>query len=80
MYSSIIFIQTTKVVVGLLQKCNLLGKGHYVYVDNYYSSPDLFWELHCKEVFACGTFKSNHKNLPKALTLSTPHKTIVLRD
>ena len=27
--------QTTKVVVGLLQKCNLLGKGHHVYMDNY---------------------------------------------
>ena len=25
--------QTTKVVVGLLQKCNLLGKGHHVYMD-----------------------------------------------
>ena len=60
--------QTTKVVVGLLQKCNLLGEGHHVYMDNYYSSPDLFWELHCKEVFACGTCQSNWKNLPKAVT------------
>ena len=47
--------QTTEVVVGLLQKCKLFGNGHHVYMDNYYSSPDLFWELHCKEVFACGT-------------------------
>ena len=60
--------QTTKVVVGLLQKCNLLGKGHHVYMDNYYYSPDLFWELHCKEVFACDTCQSNWKNLPKAVT------------
>ena len=35
---------------------------------NYYSSLDLFWELHCKEVFACGTCRSNRKNLPKAVT------------
>ena len=48
-------IQTTKVVVGMLQKANLLGKGHNVYMDNYHSNPDLFRELHCKEVFACGT-------------------------
>ena len=46
--------QTTKVVLGLLKKGNLLGKGHHVYMDNYYSSPDLFFELHNKECFACG--------------------------
>ena len=34
---------TTKTVVGLLQSCNLVGKGHHVYLDNYYSSPELFW-------------------------------------
>ena len=33
---------TTKTVVGLLQKGNLLGKGHHVYMDNYYCSPELF--------------------------------------
>ena len=60
--------QTTKVVVGLMQKGNLLGKGHHVYMDNYYSSPDLFWELHKKECFACGTCRKNRKNLPKAVT------------
>ena len=60
--------QTTKVVVGLMQKGNLLGKGHHVYMDNYYSSPDLFLELHNKECFACGTCRKNRKNLPKAVT------------
>ena len=60
--------QTTKVVVGLLQKCNLLGKGNHVCMDNYYSNSDLFWELHCKEVFACGTCQSNHQNLSKVVT------------
>ena len=34
--------QTTKVVLGLMKKGNLLGRGHHVYMDNYYSSPDLF--------------------------------------
>ena len=33
---------TTKTVVGLLQSCNLVGKGHHVYLNNYYSSPELF--------------------------------------
>ena len=52
----------------LLQKGNLLGKGHYVYMDNYYSSPELFSELHYKETFACGTCRSNRKNMPKSVT------------
>ena len=60
--------QTTKIVVGLMQKCNLVGKGHHVYLDNYYSSPELFSELHYLETFACGTmrggeeFKSSDKS------------------
>ena len=56
--------QTTKVVDGLLQKGNLLGKGHQVYMDNYYSSPDLFHELFAKETYACGTRRKLRKNLP----------------
>ena len=59
--------QIMKVVLGLLKKGNLLGKGH-VYMDNYYSSPDLFFELHNKECFTCGTCRKNRKNLPKAVT------------
>ena len=46
--------QTTKVVVGLLQKANLLEQDYHVYIDNYHSSPDLFWELHYKEVLHVG--------------------------
>ena len=59
--------QTMKVILGLLKKGNLLGKGHHVYMDNYYSSPDLFFELH-KECFACGTCRKNRKNFPKDVT------------
>ena len=36
---------TTKTVVGLLQSCNLVGKGHHVYLNNYYSSPELFFGI-----------------------------------
>ena len=60
--------QTTKIVVGLMQKCNLLGKGHHVYLDNYYCSPELFSELHYLETFTCGTVRGGRKNLPKAVT------------
>ena len=59
---------TTKTVVGLLQSCNLVGKGHHVYLNNYYSSPELFSELHYLETFCCGTVHSLRKNLPLAVT------------
>ena len=60
--------QTTIVVVGLMQKGNLLGKGHHIYLDSYYSRPHLFLELHSKECFAYGTCRKNKKDLPKAVT------------
>ena len=59
---------TTKTVMGLLKKGNLLEKGHHVYMDNYYSSPELFLELHFKETFACSTCRSNRKNMPESVT------------
>ena len=37
-------------------------------MDNYYSSPELFSELHYLETFCCGTVRVLRKNLPKAVT------------
>ena len=47
---------TTKTVVGLLQSCNLVGKGHHIYLDNYYSSPELFWNYITWKHFVVGQF------------------------
>ena len=58
--------QTTKVDVGLMTKVNLLGKGHHVKMDNYYTSPDLFFELHSKEYISCGTCRKNQKKFAKS--------------
>ena len=41
--------KTTKIVLGLLESTNLLDKGHHVYMDNYYSSPELFSELYFRQ-------------------------------
>ena len=60
--------KTTKVVLGLMQKARLLDKGHHVYMDNFYSNPCLYKELHWCSTFACGTCRSNRKYLPKAVT------------
>ncbi|XP_042871046.1 piggyBac transposable element-derived protein 4-like [Penaeus japonicus] len=40
------------------------GRGHIVYLDNWYSSPLLFSNLHALKIGACGTVRSNRKHLP----------------
>ena len=59
---------TTKTVFGLCEKTGLLDRGHHIFMDNYYTSPELFEELHYRETFAAGTCRSNRKNLPRGVT------------
>ena len=59
--------RTTKLVLGLLEKFKLLNKGHCVYMDNYYSSPELFEELYFCETYACGTVHTNRKGMPDCI-------------
>ena len=40
------------------------GCGRTLYVDNYYTSPDLFRHLHAEGTLACGTMRLNRKNGP----------------
>ena len=61
---------TTQLVLGLLEKCKLLDKGYHLYMDNYYSSPELMEELYLRSTFSAGTCHSNRKCLPKAVTLA----------
>lgn len=41
-----------------------LGKGHNLYVDNWYTSPKLFDELHKNQTGACGTVRLNRSGMP----------------
>ena len=47
--------KTTKVVLGLLEETKLFDKGHHIYMGNYYTSPELFYELFHHDTYACGT-------------------------
>ena len=58
--------RTTK-LLGLLEKFKLLNKGHCIYMDNYYSSPELFEELYFRETYACGTVCTNRKGMPDCI-------------
>ena len=59
--------KTTKIVLGLLESTKLLDKGHHIYMDNYYTSPELFSELFYRETYACGTVRQNRKGLPTSV-------------
>ncbi|XP_069105709.1 piggyBac transposable element-derived protein 4-like [Argopecten irradians] len=59
--------ETTKTVIGLLARCGCLDKGHRVYLDNYYNSPELFDELEHMNTYACGTLRTNRKGVPVAI-------------
>ena len=58
---------TTQIVMTLANRCNLLDKGHQLFFDNYYASPELIEELLHRDTSGCGTVCSNRKGLPKAL-------------
>ena len=58
---------TTKTVLTLMEDSHLLDKGHHVYMDNFYTSPELFHELLMRETAACGTLRANRIGLPKSI-------------
>ena len=62
--------KTTKLVFGMLQDLELLDKGYFLYMDNYYNSFEAAMELFCRQVYLCGTQRLNRKNLPNSVKLA----------
>jgi hypothetical protein len=40
------------------------GCGHKLYMNNYFSSPDLYRDLTKQKINCCGTVRPNHKRMP----------------
>jgi len=55
---------------------NYLGKGHVLYLDNWYTSPKLFLKLAEKGVGAVGTVRKNRKLYPKFPPLKKGQKIV----
>ena len=56
---------THAVVRKLLE--GLEGRGHHVYIDNFYSSPALFQDLRRHGFGACGTVGTNRRGVPEEM-------------
>lgn len=53
---------SSKVIRSLMQP--YLGKNHILYMDNWYSSPELFSWLYDQNTGACGTLRATRKYVP----------------
>ena len=70
---------TSAVVLRLVGQ--IQGRGHHLYMDNFYTSPLLFSEL--RERGSCGTLRLNHRGVPpevKALMRKGESRTVSLED
>ena len=47
------------------------GRGHKLYMDNFFSSPELFDDLVKKQIYCCGTVRLNRRGMPQDLRLKT---------
>ena len=57
--------QTWNVVLRLMGP--LEGKGYWLFADNFYTSPELYFSLRECGIQACGTVRPSRKELPKEI-------------
>ena len=59
-------LASTKIVLDL--NADLLGKGYTIYLDNWFSSPDLYLKLHGQKTNVVGTVRKNRQDMPEELS------------
>jgi hypothetical protein len=68
----------TNIVMSLMKP--YLGHGHNLFIDNWYTSPELLSLLLEKNTNACGTVRKNRKGLPNNKKLKTGEMNISYSD
>ena len=63
-------VTATHVTVTELTR-KIEGRGHKLYMDNFFSSSELFDDLVKKQIYCCGTVRPNRKGMPQDLRLKT---------
>ena len=58
-------LKSTRIVFTLVDELDN-DKGYCVFVDNYYTSPMLFRQLHNQQTDAVGTVRLSRKHIPAA--------------
>jgi len=56
---------TEQVVMNMSQ--GFERQGHVLYMDNYHSSPNMYMQLKNVGIGACGTVRSNSKQMPREM-------------
>ena len=56
---------TYTTVMRLTRPC--FGRGHHLYLDNYYTSPQVLGDLLLNHVGACGTLRASRKGVPSLI-------------
>ena len=56
---------THATVSELIKK--IRGRGHKMYMNNYFFSPDFFDDLATKQIYCCGTVRPKRKGVPQDL-------------
>ena len=60
---------THATVTKLMSKAE--GRGHRLYMDNFFSSPELFDDLTKKQIYCCGSVRLNRRGMPQDPALKT---------
>ncbi|KAF4086475.1 hypothetical protein AMELA_G00106810 [Ameiurus melas] len=53
---------------------SFLGSGYHVFMDDFYTSPKLFRDLHSQSFGACGTYREHRKGCPRATSNALTEK------
>jgi len=63
-------VAATHVTVTELTR-KIKGHGHKLYMDNFFSTPELFDDLTKKQIYCCGTVRPNRRGMPQDLAPKT---------